>query len=260
MATYNLYLDESETHTDGKDRFFSISGIIVEEKNHENILTPELNALKKDVWESLGANYEEFILHEKDIKAALLATPTEINNFRPQYQVFNKRGITKNFYIGLDKIINKNELWIIGACISKDQLFKNYSKDILNDQPLILLQIILENFCHFLEKKNGKGRIFYESVGAVADRQMSLRFHHIKAIGTMFVSPHAFQSLIKDLNFPNKKDNITGLQIADFIPNNVVRKAANKEKSEYNLYKCIEKKAYDGGIKRNKKYGIKQLS
>lgn len=260
MTTYNLYLDESTTHTNWKNQFFSISGIIVEEKTHDNTLTPALNNLKQKVWGSSFADYKNLILHEKDIKAAVSSKKSNIKKLSTKDIVFNNKTVTKDFYIGLEKLINTADIWIIGAWISKDKLFKNYFEEILNDQPLIMLQIILENFCHFLESKNGQGRIFYESIGVAADRKMSLRFHHIKATGTMYVSPHSFQSLIKDLSFPQKTDNITGLQIADFIPNNVVRHAANKKKSNYNLYNCIGKKQYDGGVNNKKKYGIKDLS
>ena len=44
---YHLYLDESETHNFGKNRVFTIAGVIVEENYHNTTLTNELIKLKK---------------------------------------------------------------------------------------------------------------------------------------------------------------------------------------------------------------------
>ena len=82
MDVYNLYLDESLTFnrrfnkTLGKyeniNKHFAIAGIIVEENFHENELTKKLSNLKRAIWyDNYPMEYNNFILHEKEIKEAL---------------------------------------------------------------------------------------------------------------------------------------------------------------------------------------------
>jgi len=88
---------------------------------------------------------------------------------------------------------------------------------------------------------------------------MSLRFHQIKSTGTMYINPYSIQKLILDVNFPYKTSNISGLQIADFIPNDIARNAIKKSTHPFNLSKVINHSMYDGGLQRKDKYGVKIL-
>lgn len=260
MAVYNLYLDESTTFTsvNGKNekKFISISGIIVEKEYHDSYLTDKINDLKNKLFGKTN-----IILHEKDIKAAEKSPKKLPLNLIPDYSYFQNKNNVKQFYIELEKIISHSDIWIMGACIDEDGLNKRFSRDIQTDTSSIMLQLIFENFCHFLQERSATGNIIYESIGATQDKAMSLKFHHIKSIGTMYIQPYAFQQLIEKIEFPKKSDNVTGLQLADFIPNNIARFHAKKPKSPYNLYSVINKKMYDGDVlpKEKNKYGVKLL-
>ena len=260
MKTYNLYLDESSTHTDNKQVHFAIAGIIVEENYHNNILIPRLNKLKESIWKSKFSNFSDLILHEKDISFALEPrNKKKLINIPIEYQQFSDIKEAKKVYIELEKIVRDNNILVMGACIIEDDLYKHYPKDILTDKYRIILQVIFENFCHFLKENNAVGNIFYEEIGESENKKMSMRLHQIKALGTMYIHPYAMQNLIKNISFPNKKDNIAGLQIADFIPNNIVRFIAKKPKKPLNLYNAINSARYNGGSSINKpdKFGIK---
>lgn len=115
----------------------------------------------------------------------------------------------------------------------------------------------MENFCHFLKNRNGIGKIFYEAIGEDQSKEMCLRFHHIKAMGTMYVSPYAIQKSIISIDFPKKSDNIAGLQIADFIPNDVARDALKKKKHQFNINREINQAKYDGMIGNKDRFGVK---
>ncbi len=260
MKTYNLYLDESSTHTDNKQVHFAIAGIIVEENYHNDILIPRLNNLKKNIWKQNFPNFSELILHEKDITFALKnKNRKQLNTLPKEYHQFTSIIEARKVYIELEKIIRDKNILVMGACIVEDELYKHYSKDILTDKYRIILQVIFENFCHFLKENNAVGNIFYEEIGEAENKKMSMRLHQIKALGTMYIHPYAMQNLIKNISFPNKKDNIAGLQIADFIPNNIVRFVAKKPKKDLNLYNAINSAKYNGGSLVNKpdKFGIK---
>ncbi|MDP2947321.1 MAG: DUF3800 domain-containing protein [Nanoarchaeota archaeon] len=261
MAVYNLYLDESATHTFHKNVYFSIAGIIIEDEYYNDVLSNNFDQLKKNIWGGdYPTTYNDLILHEKDIKEAL--NPRNIKNLHklsPEYHRFSDFKNAKLVYTELDKIIRSSKITVLGGCINEDNLDNHYHADLRTDSILILMQIILENFCHFLKANNGTGRIFYESVGSSEDKIISTRFHHIKAMGTMYVSPYAMQCLIKDISFPKKNANVIGLQIADFIPNNIARFVANKTKNSLNLYNSINKAKYTGGLNKPEKYGIKLI-
>ena len=76
----------------------------------------------------------------------------------------------------------------------------------------------------------------------------------------MFYSHKIIQKYIKGLEFKNKLDNITGLQLADFIPNNLARKHAGKKPKYDKTEKSIRKRLYDGNIERKDRFGHKKIS
>lgn len=254
---YNLYLDESTTSNNQNKRFHSISGIIVEKEYHDTILKNDLDNLKQNLFGN-----SSMILHEKDIKTMMKKKKNSVASdykLSDEYNFFGTKSNVKIFFTKFEQLISKADIYIMGASIDEDSLKNRFPLEIQNDKTSIMLQIILENFCHFLKNKNATGNIFYESIGEKENKDMCLRFHHIKSIGTMYINPYAFQKLIHGIYFPQKKENITGLQLADFIPNNVARFHAKMKKLEYNLYKVINKHKYDGGVKEKDRYGIKLL-
>lgn len=260
---YHLYLDESETHSEDNqgrwiNQVFCISGIITTKNFHDVYITPEINRIKSAIWHDLPNN-ADIILHEKDIRFSQNPfNKFKLNKVSSEYHRFNRDiNCSIKLFNGLEKIIRQKDVKIIGGCVIWDELTKNYHEDILNNKSLIALQLIMENFSHFLQSNNGVGRVFYESVGNEPDKQMSLRFHQIKAMGTMYVSPYAMQSLILDIQFPKKSDNIAGLQVADFIPNDIARDIAGKKSHRFNLNKVVKRSQYDGGLTRSDKFGVK---
>lgn len=262
---YNLYLDESETFDEDsktKERsncIFGIAGIIVEETYANDGLKKEINNIKKKLWEKEYKDYEELILHEKDVKQAnnaynkYLLNKCEVHN-----RIFKNKDTIANLYRDLEKIIRNGQVITLGACIRKDELKKLYSSDIQNDRYLMALQIIMENFVHFLVKNNAKGRIIYEHIGEYQTKELRMRFNMIKTMGTLFISPEVIQERLIDIEFPKKEDNNAGLQVADFIPNVIIRKIAGKKLEKYNIYNKIRASAYKGNGNKDK-YGIKIL-
>ena len=58
---------------------------------------------------------------------------------------------------------------------------------------------------------------------------MNQHFHQIKAIGSIYVNSSSVQKYIKGIEFPSKQENIAGLQLADFIPNQIAKKVLGKK-------------------------------
>jgi hypothetical protein len=120
------------------------------------------------------------------------------------------------------------------------------------------MQIILENYTHFLYQNGAVGKIIYESRDT-QDKIMLMRFYEVSTIGTMYIQPYAIQQRISQILFVSKQKNICGLQVADFIPNQIARKKSgmNIKPSVINLTNNIFLKSYDGGNGNSSRYGIK---
>jgi len=75
----------------------------------------------------------------------------------------------------------------------------------------------------------------------------------------MFINPKAMQRHIKELDFPNKSENVIGLQVADFVPNNFARRYAGLDKLKFNINNALWKSLYDGDIKKSSRFGMKLM-
>jgi hypothetical protein len=253
---YNLYLDESLTHNGNyNDKVFVIAGIIVEESYAKINLPNDLNQVKKNIWGShYPSNYQNLILHEKEIKE-VFNKRIKVTKAKPHFQMFKIKHNMTILYGELEKIIRSGNITTLGVGVKLDEIGRNYDGDILNNQYYIALQIIIENFVHFLIKNNAVGRVIYEYNGEV--KGLRMKYSTIKTVGTLFIKPEVIQERLLDIEFIEKKENNAGLQIADFIPNTIAQKIANKKLLKFNIYKTIKKYSYDGGVKNKDKFGIK---
>ena len=252
MAKYTLYLDESETFTNTHDRFFAVGGVIIEESLNDS-LESEINLLKAKLWDG-DKNCSTYILHEKEIYEA------HKNGYAKNscYNIFRENKKYRNLYAGLSKILKKYSLTTLGVCINISELAKLYPGEI--NRPLtIALQMLLENYCHFLGKMGATGDICYESLMDPGNQELRQRFYELEALGTMYYTSKFFQTHIGDIRFEGKSANLAGLQLADFIPNTFARKCSGAKAKHDSFKNIVLKQAYDGGIKKRSKYGLKLI-
>lgn len=250
---YHLYLDESETHFNSLRKHFCIAGIIVEKNYHDTTLTADLNAIKNSIWGNTS-----YILHEKDIRFAQNRMNRYLlSNVDPHYRIFQHNRPNNLLYNGLKNIVQKPDVTVIGGCIVEDDLYNHYDRRSLPDRTLIIMQVIIENFCNFLKRNNAKGRIFYEWVDEPFNNTLRRRFNQVELTGTMYVNSKTIQDLIYNIQFPKKNENIPGLQVADFVPGNLARHIAGKPRSQFNLSDAVRIARYDGGIMKHDRFGVK---
>lgn len=123
------------------------------------------------------------------------------------------------------------------------------------------MNIIIENYYHYLCSVNGVGTICYESMPENQNEKIKKRYEIIRNTGSMFYPAKAINKRIKGITFKQKTDNIIGLQVADFIPNAIGRHVLNKtynDKKQRNVsYSIIENKLYDGCIGNKNRFGAK---
>lgn len=254
MSRYTLYLDESEVPSKDGDRYFVIGGVIIRNGYHENKIIPKIDALKKKIWDT-DVDYSSHILHEMEINNVYNG---DLKDAKPYNLIFKDNDAKyKQVYSGIYHILNDRNIYTIAACINHSELEKHYDKEDMNDRFAVLMQIIIENYCHFLAKKGGTGDICYEAMRKSQNEKIERRFCHLKSIGTMYYSSSKVISLVKNIYFVDKTENCAGLQLADFIPNALARTQSGKDPKYVKLPKIIKKRLYHGNIGRKDRYGFK---
>ena len=258
---YTLYLDESTTYKyDPRlhkryNFHFCMAGIIIPDDEYSKV-EQDLNNFKRKIWGEY-TNPESIILHQMNISDAEDGR-LDIKK-HPEYSKFSKNSNRKMFYKELKKIFSNNEYAIVGGSIGKSELSESFSIFGRNDtdEYLICLQILLENYCHFLCSNNGIGRIIYESRELKADERLRYRFYHIKLMGSMYISKSTTEERLLGIDIINKQDNCAGLQLADFIPNSFAREHTGLVQSKNNIFSTLKYLQYDGKIGDRNRFGVK---
>ena len=267
MDEYVLFLDESETANFNKqtcvreNTHFVIGGIICKKEYHDTVLTNKVNELKRNIWNRCDqdAFYKDKILHELELSRAITKKYKQLSC---EYnKIFKNKHIYNFTYDMLADIIENSELFTLSATINEDGIHEFYNPQILNDRMQIAMNVLIENFFHFLNEVNGFGTICYESLPENQNQNILRRYKGIKYNGTMFYPAKLINKRIKGIEFRNKKENIIGLQLTDFIPNSVGRhylgKTYNNLVQRSIPYSLIESKSYDGNSNNIPKFGMK---
>lgn len=256
MNEYTLYLDESETENSSGKKYFCIGGVIVENTYHDSELTDKLKKCKQRIWYE-DDDYSDHILHELEINEAHEKHFSEIEKYNKMFC------IEKNYlraYKEMAYLLSDKNITTMGTSLCVDTIDEYYDKEISNNKFTICMQLIIENFCHFLIKNNASGAICYEELQTKQNGSIMKKYNQIYYAGTMFYPHNIIQSYINGLVFKNKKDNVTGLQIADFIPNDLARKHAGMTAKFNKTHKNIQARLYDGKISRKDRFGCKKIS
>lgn len=207
---YRLYVDEvgtdSLTHLDkDKHRYLSLTGVAIEIKHVASVLEPNMDWIKVNVLEHDPDS--PIILHRTDIlgrkgRFGILSDPTKCDLFDRS----------------LLRLIESTEFSVITAFIDKQAMMKK--ENWKNKQPyLYLMDILVEKYAQFLERKNTIGDIMPEKRGSSKDDALQAAFSATLENGTYFVKSQRIQSVIrsKNLKFRWKYENISGLQLCDLL-------------------------------------------
>lgn len=262
MDEYTLYLDESEIPINDENdkeinKLFVIAGIIVKNDYHDTKLTDSLNSIKDIIWDNPKdiTKRRTYILHEKEVTSARFGHFGKLKH--KYHRIFAKSSKYNLLYEKMSELIQNSELTTLGACIRQKELHGLYHYNTLNDKKSILMQIIIENYYHFLVEYDAIGTICYEAMPENQNAIINKRYQYIKNTGTMFYPAKKINSKIKGLIFIEKDKNVPGLQIADFIPNTLGRVECEKNSNSEANYQSVHNKLYDGNRKMTEKFGLK---
>lgn len=240
MQEYILFLDESKPNTNHPN--FTLSGIIVSKSDYDSWLVPEIDKLKL-----LRFSDKSLILHEVELRKKRNGFSSLTNN--EVKQVINDIGT----------IIDNSRITTIGASIDISRLDNKFDKCDRNTLYHISLQIILENYTHFLINNNGKGSVYLESTDGASDTRLQNLYYSLIANGTLFYKKETIQNKLLTINFNIKSSNNIGLQVADFTANPIARKCLGKVQKSWSILTNIENSLYDGNMGRTDRFGLKMI-
>lgn len=239
------------------DYHFCMAGVIVAEDDYAD-LQNSVNQLKRNVWPEVG-NPENVILHQMRL---IEAEKGRLDTSKyPEYAKFNRRSERKKFYDELKNVFAHNKLTIVGSSINEDNLKQYYwvSGKNKQDQYLVAMQLLLENYCHFLCTNNAMGNIVYEYRKLIGNERLRDKYYHMKLMGSMYMTKEAAEKRLLGIDFIDKLNNEAGLQIADFIPNSFARDHAGISQPNPNIFGTLRYNLYDGNMGNKERFGIKYM-
>lgn len=263
IPEYTLFLDES--YNDQTD-LFCIAGCII--KNTDlPALDTEINEIKKLIWTQDEIENLVPVLHSTELNIAYKNrnNPKIFQYTKDAYSVFNSKNssdislIYQGVYAKFSALI-KNQNIITLCCIIDRKKFRSYyslpsQPRLLDDWYDIAMQEILESYTHFLCKVNGVGSVIYEARNdSSTNRSNSLdnkMFHNfckvkVNGKGVAYLTNRTIYERIRFLNIVTKKENHSGLQLADFIAFNYIKWFARNESDRTDFMKRIHLAAYNG--------------
>ena len=245
MEQYSLFLDE--IYTGGHFKHFCLAGVIIKTDVYTNVIIPEVENIKRNFFNGNTS----VVLHAQKIQDRKDNTP---------FSVFQDPKLRDEFWDRSSKLLSQNDIRGLAVAVNEEQLKTMYPR--VRNIYFPALQVIVENFVHFLESVNGFGTISIESTNPSPeqfDDQLSQHFHHLKANGTLFYNQRIIQSRLGQISFPLKEDNIIGLQLADLIPNTLNRQLSGHKLRTNGLMDVFESIAYDGFCNQKDRFGIKVI-
>jgi len=200
MGLFRIYIDEvgnhDMRHTDNpNERFLSLSGIIIESEH---------NAKRQFISRDPD---ELVIFHRKEILRCV-----------GPFAVLRDLKVRSAFNQALVDALRRWEYKVITVVIDKREHFNRYQ--VWRHQPYhYCLEVLLERFLLFLRSGNNRGDVMVESRGGNEDMKLKDSYSRLYRNGSDYIPAELWQSHMtsKELKVKSKKDNISGLQLADLL-------------------------------------------
>ena len=207
---YRIYIDEVgnpdlKSSDDPNHRFLSLTGVILELGYVEKVVHPQMEALKHKFFRSHPD--EPVIFHRK-----------EMHNARPPFEVLRNPEIRERFDSNLLTLLSAWEFTVITVCLDKKKHKEKYTKW-QYDPYHYCLEVLLERYYFFLDRKKAKGDVMAESRGGKENQRLMNSFARLWEKGGQFIHAELFQKVLtsRELKVRPKINNVSGLQLADLL-------------------------------------------
>jgi hypothetical protein len=205
-----LYVDEvgnadMKSSADPNHRFLGLTGVILGLEHETTVVTPSLVALKKKYFEKPGQPLP--VLHRK-----------EMLNRLPPFEALKDPTVRTAFDKELLALLGSFDYTVITVVIDKADHLQKYKAWQAYPYHYCLLALI-ERYAMYLNRRGLKGDVLAESRNKKPDKQLKASFARI-------FQPNALRQLkagdlqcltSQELKVKPKKDDVSGLQIADLV-------------------------------------------
>jgi len=218
---------------------FTLCGVLM---SHSQLCDMEtkITALKKKYWGD-----KVVILHSHDIRKC-----------NKEFKILFDLDVKKQFYNDLDAILGQKDAYTAVTCsILKDPYIRQFGK--FNDIYGQSLSFLIERSIFFLDdvSEDADLHIMAEMRGRQQDKNLLNYYNKLRDVGTHWVTPERLQSHIRKFNFLSKKQNVTGLQLADLIAYPIAQYLLNPDRVNV-AYDIVKDNIY---VSDGKKLGLKAI-
>jgi hypothetical protein len=212
MSLYRIYIDEVGNHdmrvrtvTDPNQQFLTLFGVIVEREQMLHVIQPEMDEIKRRYFQHDPD--EPTIFHRKDIV-----------RMRKQFRSLWDEGKRRQFGNTMLDAYKRWQFVAIVVTIDKKAHLAQYGE--WHRPPYdYCLQVLMERYVLFLKSKRAAGDVMIEARGKKEDNDLAQAYNTFFMAGSGYVSPDTWQAHLttRRLKINSKRDNITGLQLADLL-------------------------------------------
>ncbi len=227
-----LFLDESGDHSlskiDPQYPVFVLCGVIIDESYQNETATHALNHFKEHLF-----GRRDIILHTADF-----------TRNQAGFEAMAAHDFRVRFFVELRTLITALNFKVLACVVRKQEHLKKYGLHAI-DPYMLSLSILIERF--IFECGSAGGSVIAEARDATLNNALELAFLDLKIRGTSYVSASKVQRRIHSFTIRDKKENITGLQLADLCATPIGRHAIGRStypnySDQGDLYRTIEPK------------------
>lgn len=209
-AMYRLYVDEVGTDDlvnveSDNDRFLSLTGVAMHVDHARDELEPKINWIKANLF---GHDPDEpLIFHRR-----------KIMQFKGAFQALRDEEKRASFDHAILRVFSDCDYTVITCLLDKRAMLKQVRWR--NRHPYhYLMEILVEKYVQFLERKGQTGDIMPEGRKNPKDQQLQEAYQFVRETGTYHVGRSRMATRLpsQSLKFRYKTHNIAGLQLCDLI-------------------------------------------
>lgn len=224
----------------------TVTAVSVSKAVYKNVLMPGMDKIKDYFFKD-----ENIYFHSREIRRK-----------DGIFKIFLNEKVYSEFKKMLDQLLEKSSIAIISSSTNKITFLKK-AKDYesrsgqkynIGDIYLRNVGYVLERIGHFL---NGArtGKIIFEKRGKKESKRIQAVLTDAKQSGTFYHGKERFKKIDGEILFFDKKDNINGLQVADYCTYPFARHAKNQKDTDNKLFDFLRRFIYKGDFGE---YGLKE--
>jgi Protein of unknown function (DUF3800) len=248
-----LYVDETgnsdlrNAGADGNVRFLSLTGVLTYRQVHAEIIQPQLDELKADLFGHSEDN--PVILHRRDV----------IDREGP-FVVLNDEDVRANFDAKILDLIRTLPYIAITVTIDKAEHLEKYG--VWHFDPYhYCLRCLVERYVLWLNRHRWTGDVVIEPRFKKVDKKVKASFQRIWAGGTENIPARIVQARLTshEIKFVGKGENCAGLQLCDLIAHpsfRAMRRRKEGQNMPHDFGASVVAVLEESKLSRNPKTGV----